>query len=104
MKIYSILALLAFSTLAHAAAESGARTEGASPQSAEVTDGTWNSYCVYQNGEVRFIFLSKHRFTLSKLGGPESGGLTFDRGNSVIRSIGFTPTEKDGDLLEVSTP
>lgn len=104
MKIHPIPALLAFAAISHASPEPGAQPEGTSPQSAEVTDGTWNSHCAYQNGEVRFIFLSKHKFTLSKFGGPESGGLTFDLGKSLIRSIGFSPTTKGGDLLEVSTP
>ena len=102
MSIHLIPAMLAFVAIAHAAPESTVRPEDSPPQSAEMTDGTWRSYCAYRNDKVRFIFLSKHEFTVSKGEEPESGALHFAKGTfAKAHHVAFSPAEKGGDVLLV---
>jgi beta-lactamase regulating signal transducer with metallopeptidase domain len=95
-----VAALLLSFTIAKAA-----RPEDSPPKAVEVTDGNYRSYCVYQNNDLQFVFLSRHEFTVKKGAAPAIGELIFTKGQKAKEHhLQFAPLEKEENFLRVSQP
>ncbi len=82
-----------------------ARAESGPVLSAEATDGTYQSYCVYQGDAIRFLFIARTQFDLKKEADPETGALDFPKAKRAsAHEIHFAPAPDVPDLLVVSPP
>lgn len=75
----------------------------ATPQAAEIFDGKYRSYCVYQGNELRFVLLSKHEFTVKKGSEPGMAEIIFTKGRKAEEHhLHLAPVPNEPNLLRVS--